>query len=51
MKELSENALKAVETGAGTAQIEMPTIYYKVPESRDVRTARHFYEFYSRKKG
>ncbi len=45
------NTLKAIETEVGLAAMEMPTIYDKVPESRDTRTARHFYEFYSKKEG
>ena len=50
LKELRENTLKAVEMNAGPAQIEIPPIYEKVPESRDTRTQRHFYDFYSKKK-
>lgn len=50
LKELRENTLKAVEMNAGPAQIEIPPIYEKVPESRDTRTLRHFYDFYSKKK-
>jgi hypothetical protein len=50
LKELRENTLKAIEINAGPAQIEIPTIYKKVPESRDTRTLRHFYDFYSKKK-
>ena len=51
LKELRVNTLKAIEMDAGAAAIEMPTIYEDVPESRDTRTARHFYAFYSKKKG
>ena len=51
LKELRVNTLKAIEMDAGAAAIEMPAIYEKVPESRDARTARHFYGFYSKKKG
>ncbi len=50
LKELRLNTLKALEMDAGAAAIEMPTIYEEVPESRDTRTARHFYDFYSNKK-
>ena len=49
LKELRENTLKAIEMNAGPVRIEMPTIYEKVPESRDTRTLRHFYDFYSKK--
>lgn len=51
LKELRVNTIKVVETGADPADIEVPTIYEGVPESRDKRTARHFYKFYSNKKG
>jgi glyoxylase-like metal-dependent hydrolase (beta-lactamase superfamily II) len=51
LKELRVNTLEAIDMDAGAAAIKMPTIYEEVPESRDARTARHFYEFYSKKKG
>ncbi len=50
LKELRENALRAVEMNAGPGRIEIPKIYSKVPESRDTRTSRHFYDFYSKKR-
>jgi cyclase len=50
LKELRENTLKAVEVNAGPGQIEIPKIYQKVPESRDTRTLRYFYDFYSKKR-
>jgi glyoxylase-like metal-dependent hydrolase (beta-lactamase superfamily II) len=51
LKELRANTLKAIKMDAGAAAIEMPAIYEDVPESRDTRTARRFYEFYSNNKG
>jgi glyoxylase-like metal-dependent hydrolase (beta-lactamase superfamily II) len=51
LKELRANTLKAIKMDAGAAAIEMPAIYEEVPESRDTRTARRFYEFYSNNKG
>lgn len=50
LKELRENTLEAIAENTGPSRIKKSIIYKNVNPSRETRTLRHFYDFYSYKK-
>jgi glyoxylase-like metal-dependent hydrolase (beta-lactamase superfamily II) len=50
LEELRENTLKAISENTGPSGIKKSSIYKHDRPSREKRTLRHFYDFYSNKK-